>query len=847
MLDISVGEVSSIIAAAVFALQFLLPLAIPGILIAYISDENSLVTWSVLGRFLHSSFWPNILSTDTAAATGVQRHVGVVGWFQTLALLLLAVASIATPLGLYDSVEPSGSQTETQFSYIRDDSPFGYGTPPRADAPFSRTCGPGVACPGSTLNQTCHKSGALEICTSEYDRNIPETLRALYRDGATSFSPSISSIFDIQWRTYRNATETSDAAGWSIQSAYRQLSLLILDEGVKLVEGLLVDMDAGGIGFRNHTAPQPSPVYGSTWTEDILFIQPETQCVSLNLTIDFQLPIIDSEEVKNPRLTDRGGFSALPRTSPSLDTTPNGQLNLNLKEKAYKAAWFNNILTLMYFNATDPDWTNISRIDVAEGAAFPITAFSQSAKVQLGQDIVRSNTEFGNYLNLTNTASGNQSNGYTNPLGINARNFSAITNICAGSSVSSLANINSSIVGCCLLYGAANRTDGGSRLIADPGSPWSIPIYSCASTVKATIRTVTFQYNGTGIEALKVNTTTPKTYQDRKNLPLWGVEDLQSLTFGYAQPLWGVLGTSNSTTIPTAPYNISTVSQESLYLPGFLDQYSMLLNGPQPVPITGQNLPGVEFYYQALASALSISKPGNTGYQGFADYSGKTSLALYAKWQNLSSSADSASRILDLVWTDLAANAVVGTKGWGLNSATSEQLKTILKRSSSSEGNDTEQTLVPITIYKKRIRYRILFAIPAFIVLAVTFAALCSVLVLAFMGRTGPGRMRKFLEATSAGRIIGKFSWAEKGAGKGTKEWIEAVGTRRVRITSDGISSEGESLMNETEEPMMSEHVEGKVSQVTVASHVGREEEQIEMEDVSGATPNILNWEAGRR
>jgi hypothetical protein len=344
-----------------------------------------------------------------------------------VALLLLTIASIATPLGLYDSVEPPKSQTKTQFSYILDDSPFGYGTPPRADAPFSRNCGPDVACPGSTLNQTCNKAGSLEICTSEYDRNIPETLRALYRDGATSFNPSVSSIFDIQWRTYKNATDTSGAAGWSLQSAYRQLSLLILDEGVKPVEGILVDMDTGGIGFRNHTAPQPSPVYGSTWTEDILFVQPETQCVSLNLTVDFQLPIDDTSAVKNLRLTDRGGFSALPRTSPSLDMSPNGQLNLNLKERAYKAAWFNNFLTLVYFNATDPDLTNISRINVAEGAAFPITAFSQSARVQLGQDIFRSNTEFGDYLNLNNTASRNQSNGYANPFGINTGNFSAIS------------------------------------------------------------------------------------------------------------------------------------------------------------------------------------------------------------------------------------------------------------------------------------------------------------------------------------------------------------------------------------------------------------------------------------
>jgi hypothetical protein len=92
--------------------------------------------------------------------------------------------------------------------------------------------------------------------------------------------------------------------------------------------------------------------------------------------------------------------------------------------------------------------------------------------------------------------------------------------LCAGTTAYSNVNINGSVVGCSLLYGAANRTDGGSPLIGDPGSPWSIPIYSCATAVKATIRTVTFQYNGTGIKALNIMGTTPKQYQDNSSLPL---------------------------------------------------------------------------------------------------------------------------------------------------------------------------------------------------------------------------------------------------------------------------------------------------------------------------------------
>jgi hypothetical protein len=110
--------------------------------------------------------------------------------------------------------------------------------------------------------------------------------------------------------------------------------------------------------------------------------------------------------------------------------------------------------------------------------------------------------------------------------------------LCAGTTYYSNVNINGSAVGCSLLYGAANRTDGSSPLIGDPGSPWSIPMYMCKSNVKATIRTVTFQYNGTGIEALRITGTAPKQYQGNSSLPLYEVETLPAeIDFSTAQPL----------------------------------------------------------------------------------------------------------------------------------------------------------------------------------------------------------------------------------------------------------------------------------------------------------------------
>jgi hypothetical protein len=158
------------------------------------------------------------------------------------------------------------------------------------------------------------------------------------------------------------------------------LSVLILDEDIQLVEGLIVDMKTGGIGFRNHTGPSSASIYGSTWQEDILFIEPETECVNLNWTIDFKVDYSHASfpipNLMDPVITDRGGFSKLQRPAPSLETSRNGQGDLGLADRAYTAAWLNNFLTLAYFNETDADPGNITRMDVKDGQVFPLPPHS---------------------------------------------------------------------------------------------------------------------------------------------------------------------------------------------------------------------------------------------------------------------------------------------------------------------------------------------------------------------------------------------------------------------------------------------------------------------------------------
>jgi hypothetical protein len=50
MTSLTVAEVSGLIAAGVFIVQLLFPLALPLILIAFLSDENSVISWYVVRR-----------------------------------------------------------------------------------------------------------------------------------------------------------------------------------------------------------------------------------------------------------------------------------------------------------------------------------------------------------------------------------------------------------------------------------------------------------------------------------------------------------------------------------------------------------------------------------------------------------------------------------------------------------------------------------------------------------------------------------------------------------------------------------------------------------------------------
>lgn len=292
---------------------------------------------------------------DVSVAGAIDRTVKIEGILRPVILGIVGIAAIVTPLGLYDAILPENSMQPQPFGYQKDTSPFGYGTPPRSELGFNRICGNRlpVACPGSnTVVDVDLKNGTFDLPYS-YNVTIPRNLTDLLHSGLEDFDETVSSVFDIEWRLYTRQTDKMRMNGSDyLSGSYRQVDNLILEEDFGIIEGLIVDHENGGIGFRNHTIPSPLP-HGGKWSEDLLFTEPHSECVANNITLDFTLTGNYPFTAKDTVLTDRGGFTNLNTTYPYYNET-DPQENPDLLGRAYKAAYLHNGLTMMYLNVSNP-------------------------------------------------------------------------------------------------------------------------------------------------------------------------------------------------------------------------------------------------------------------------------------------------------------------------------------------------------------------------------------------------------------------------------------------------------------------------------------------------------------
>ena len=234
-----------------------------------------------------------------------------------------------TPLGLYEEVTSDGSSM-LPFIYAEDSGPFGYAKVPRSDRGFNRRCGGGnlpYPCPGvnDAYDRIDDPNGTITVSMDDgWDGRIPQDRFDYLQSGLNRDSDTISSLWDIEWRNYRYDQETYEDTllymngSKYVIGSYRPFDSMLLNGGFHIIDGLIVDSDTGAIGFRNHSVPVV-PNNGSVgWTEDLLFVEPESVCIPNNLTLQFTIGDLANHNFSDVQLIDNGGFANLGEFSNAL-------------------------------------------------------------------------------------------------------------------------------------------------------------------------------------------------------------------------------------------------------------------------------------------------------------------------------------------------------------------------------------------------------------------------------------------------------------------------------------------------------------------------------------------------
>jgi len=801
-MELTVGYVSGLIAASIFVLQILLPNILIVVVVGLLAKKHSAVTWSVVERNLLSSLWPTFLNADSAVSDKVELSILLLTWMRPLGLALIAVAAVVTPLGLYEEVVPDRQPQPAAMIYLPDTGPFGIGTLPRDHAGFNRLCGgfQPLQCPGTTVvigydeeydpidNITLLSNGT--VPSSEYyDTRIPELLGELYQSGLSQQPRSVSSFFDIETRqfTFRKQSSFGIKKPYTVDF-FQYLKSIYLDNTLNPVEGLVTNTISGGVGFRHHTVPVVSGT-AAEWSEDILFIEPEIVCVPLNLSYEFQLPWETDflgPQLTNLSIVDEGGFVDIVPEYPLLDLNET-QRDPQLWNRAYKAAWMTNAYTMAYMNITRPSPHAFAYLNSMVGQRWPVTedqamgASPYSANFQPYYGMVQPPTYTSNY-----TFAKYPEANYSNPFGFSISNYTSIHVVCSGAGGQDTANTTRPSVECGLVLGAARRTDGDESLAFVPGTWWRQPIYSCAGTSKATIKSVQFLYNMTvesrnTLEALSVQTIQDKEYEDVEHMPIWGVETVD-VQYADITQLWGLVSPAEQKSV-----NLTTIQASHLYLPGHMGSLNYQRQGYGYLPGASGPVDILESLFNTLSAR-----------DGTQDYSGATNVATLSRWREASKTAGGVSKMLSLIWTDKAANLLTGTRGWNTQTLTPDSLlpspRKRKRQSQVAEDQTESRTLVSVTVYRRRVRYRWQFAIPAF--LSITLVGLTSVgaFILCVLMRSTPAKINHYLRHLSTGRLLSAIQYpGESDQEASTEEWLSQVGHKPVEVDQQGATLRSDS------------------------------------------------------
>lgn len=362
--------------------------------------------------------------------------------------------------------------------------------------------------------------------------------------------------------------------------------------------------------------------------------------------------------------------------------------------------------------------------------------------------------------------------------------------VTAGVESGSPANISNILTMSGLMRSVPQRQGEGNSLAFETGSRWSQKMYVCTTAVKATIKTVAFSYNRTDgkLDTLNATAITDRHYSGNESMPVWGVEDTGNRYKSSAIKLiWGLVSPWYE-----GKMNVSTVRQPSLYIPGYIDTEFSSIDTLTDIE---QNLPASDFAPGVLARTYCV-EVNSDNCKGM-DYSGFQNLAMWTRWQNLTSSAEKASLVPNLIFTDTAASAVTGSRG-------------VLGPLNAGRQNRNNVAVTPSV---RVIRYRLVFATPAILSLVVMLILVVgAILVTVFGQSSGISALRRHLRSLAPGRIyttlLNKLQHSsEDSIYLAEKEWNSAYGKQIIDLSAEFPALAGEENVAEsdTNEPTAAE------------------------------------------
>jgi hypothetical protein len=275
----------------------------------------------------------------------------------------------------------------------------------------------------------------------------------------------------------------------------------------------------------------------------------------------------------------------------------------------------------------------------------------------------------------------------------------------------------------------------GQSWRSDPGSSWTQQLYTCSSSVSASVKEVTFATDGdTTLDKLEVVDVRPKNYPP-DSMPIWGIEVVDSKKYKIwdVYKFWGLLDESHIT-----PFEVKIHRTPNIFLPAAV-RGTTLGKMWDSFAAGGVFTAAWESVYSFAAINTDVSE------NMIPEYSGHNNYGLTLKWRELSSTSAGAAKLLNLIWTDLVAFSIVGTK-------TGFENESII----SPLANGQDKSLGQRDVYPMRrsIEYSdVRYAIPAIVAAAFFVTAMLISFFMLCCQRRSWRALNHYMNQTSMGRV----------------------------------------------------------------------------------------------